>query len=109
VKISVVVYQDLQAALKLFSEQNGYTLVVQIDREAAASDDYRLIQKTMGQQIFYYRSQEDITVAVLSYLNDRYEAERAEGGIEEEAAPISPGNEPTRSIPASPNKKPSKR
>jgi Skp family chaperone for outer membrane proteins len=105
VKISAAVYQDMQAALKLFSEQNGYTLVLQIDREAAAADDYRLIQKIAGQQIFYYRSHDDITVAVLSHLNQEYEAERAKAGTDDPAAPASSVDEPTRSIPASPNRK----
>lgn len=109
VKISVAVYADLQAALKLFSEQNGYTLVLQIDREAAHAEDYRLTQKALGQPIFYYRSHEDITVRVLSYLNRRYEAERKEAGLDESAAPVSPADQPTRTIPVSPNRKPATR
>jgi hypothetical protein len=90
----------------LYSEQNGYTLVLQIDREAAHTKDYRLAQKaTFGQSIFYYRSHEDITVAVLSYLNQRYETERAQAGLDDGARPVSPVEEPTRSIPVSPNRK----
>jgi Skp family chaperone for outer membrane proteins len=109
VKIAVAVYEDLQSALKLFSEQNGYTLVLQIDREAAEAKDFRLLPKTIGQSIFYYRSREDITVAVLGYLNQRYETERAESGSDDSGAPVRPAVEPTRSIPASPNRKPSPR
>lgn len=105
VKNSLAVYQDLQAALKLYCEQNGYTLVLQIDREASAAKDYRVIGKTLGQQIFYHRSDEDITAAVLSYLNHRYEAARAEAGTDESAAPGAAAREPGRTLPASPNRK----
>jgi Skp family chaperone for outer membrane proteins len=109
VKVSLAVYQDLQAALKLFCDQNGYTLVLKIDREAAQADDFRAVGNALGQTIVYHRAHEDITVAVLTYLNHCYETARAEAGADESPAPVSTGNEPTRTIPVSPNRKPVRR
>jgi Skp family chaperone for outer membrane proteins len=105
VKIMSAIYKDAQAALKLFSEQNGYTLVIQVDREAAKTQDYRMIQNVAGQLVIYHRSQDDITLRVLSYLNNQYETERAEAGIEETSSSDQSDDLPTRTIPASPNRK----
>jgi Skp family chaperone for outer membrane proteins len=106
VKIAAAIYEDVQAALKRFTEQNGYTLVIQIDREADQTQDYRMMQKVTGQLVIYHRNQEDITVAVLSHLNNRYEAERAEAGIDDGSSPDQSGDEqPKRTIPVSPNRK----
>ena len=109
VKLTAAVYDDVQAALKLFCEQNGYTLVLQIDREAAETQDYRMYQAALTQHIFYNSSHEDITAAVLNHLNRRYDAVRAEAGSSDSTPPVSRADEPTRSIPASPNRKPTPR
>ncbi len=107
-KVSLTVYQDLQEALKLFCDKSGYTLVLQIDREIAAAKDYRMFQQTAAQPIIYHRSHDDITLAVISYLNHRYEAERGDEATEESTSGTLPA-EPTRSIPVSPNRKPAAR
>jgi Skp family chaperone for outer membrane proteins len=103
VKITLAVYQDLQAALKLFSDQNGYTLVLQIDREAAQAKDYRVVAKLPVQNIFFYRSYDDITLAVLSHLNNRYQTEQAVA--DESTAPVSSPIQSNRTLPVSPNRK----
>ena len=107
VKIAAAIYEDVQAALKLFCEQNGYTLVIQIDREADRTDDYRMVQRVIGQQIIYHRHQEDISVAVLTHLNKLYEAEHTDAGSDDSAASGHSDDQPTptRTIPVSPNRK----
>ncbi len=104
-KITAAVYADVQAALKLFCEQNGYTLVLQVDREADTTTDYRMFQRPLAQPTFYYRKRDDITVAVLTYLNDQYDAERKAAGVERNTDAAAEDELPTRSIPASPNRK----
>ena len=105
VKIAAAVFEDVQAALKIFSEQRGFTLVLQIDRDAAKTEDYRMSRQVTAQPVVYYRGQEDITVAVLSYLNNHYQAERAEAGLEDTAEPAASAEQPSRTIPVSSNRK----
>ena len=102
VKITLAVYQDLQAALKLFSDQNGYNLVLQIDREAADAKDYRIVSQSLGQRILFHRH-DDITAAVLSHLNHRYETEQA--AADESTAPVASPKQANRTLPVSPNRK----
>ena len=77
-KALVAVYQDAKEAIRVVAEQNGYTLVLRIDRDAIAAKNYATIQQTMGQLVLRHDSREDITDAVIEHLNSQYES--AAGG-----------------------------
>jgi Skp family chaperone for outer membrane proteins len=108
-KISLEVYQDLQGALKLFSQRNDLALVLRIDSDAALAKDYRGIGQTLGQHIIYNRHLDDITAAVLSYLNRQYESAAKDSGREVSSETASPAKTPSRTLPALPNRKPAHR
>lgn len=67
-------YVDVQQALDQFSEQNGYTLVLQINRDAMTSDDPGKTGQKLGLPVFRNQGADDITDAVLAFLNSRHEA-----------------------------------
>jgi hypothetical protein len=60
--------------VRQFAEQNGYTLVLKIDREFEASTSYKTIQQTLSQMVMRHSASDDITDAVINYLNKQYEA-----------------------------------
>lgn len=74
--VSVVqaVYQDVQQAVERFAAQNGYTLILKINRDTHEGKDSQQIQKTLSQQIVFHQGAEDITDPVLSLLNQEFEA-----------------------------------
>lgn len=74
VKVLVSVYQDVTEAVRQFAEQNGYTLVLKVDREAQAAKSYKTVQQTMNQSVIRHDSRDDITDAVVAYLNKQYES-----------------------------------
>lgn len=69
-----VAYIDVQQVLDQFAEQNGYTLVLQINRKATESDETQRIAQRLSLPVFHNHGADDITDAVLAYLNDRYRA-----------------------------------
>jgi Skp family chaperone for outer membrane proteins len=68
------IYQDVTAAVQQIAEQNGYTLVLRIDREAEAARSYTLIQQSMNQPVVRHSSPDDISNAVIAWLNKQYDA-----------------------------------
>jgi Skp family chaperone for outer membrane proteins len=90
---SLEVYEDLQEALHLYCEQNGYTLVLNFDREAASAPESQL-QRSLGQAILFHQTRDDITDAILGYLNHKYEA-ASRGSNRPAAAPAT--NSPAKS------------
>lgn len=72
-KALISIYQDAKEAVRVLAEQNGYTLVLRIDREAIAAKNYATMQQTMGQLVVRHDGREDITDAVIAYLNSQYE------------------------------------
>jgi len=87
IKALLAVYQDISEAVRQFAEQNGYTLVLRIDREAQAAQSYKTIQQTMNQGVIRNDSRDDITDAVIAYLNKQYVAA---GGADADPAPANP-------------------
>jgi Skp family chaperone for outer membrane proteins len=88
IKALLEVYEDVTEAVRQFAEQNGYTLVLKIDREFQAAKSYRTIQQTLNQGVLRHNSRDDITDAVIAWLNKQYEAA---GGPAKESAPHDSG------------------
>lgn len=66
-------YIDVQHALDQFAGQNGYTLVLQINRDAMTSDDPSRTAQKLGLHVFRNQGADDITDAVLAFLNAQHE------------------------------------
>lgn len=77
-QVLLAVYEDIRHAVGLFAEHNGYTLILQINREVLASDEKSKVSQKLGQPVFHNHGAEDITEAVLAYLSKAYAAEIAE-------------------------------
>lgn len=65
------VYLEVQDAIARVSEYHGYSLVVRIVRDDSGGD-LRKMQAVMNQPIVWHRTQDDMTNAVLDWLNRRY-------------------------------------
>lgn len=86
----VTCYQDVQKALGVFAEQNGYTLMLQVNRDLMATEDTNRVTQKLGQAVFHVHAGEDITEAVLAYLTQQYGSNVVEKGAKAEAAPAAP-------------------
>ncbi len=73
IKVLLEVYRDVSEAVRQFAEQNGYSLVLKIDRDFEAAKDYKTIQQTLSQVVVRHSARDDITEAVINYLNKQYE------------------------------------
>lgn len=96
-KATLALHQDVVNVVEQFAQQNGYTLVLRIDREALAAKSYKTVQQTMEQSVVHHDGRTDITDAVIAYLNKQYDA--AGGATAPAAAPAkaSPRNTPAPS------------
>jgi hypothetical protein len=77
------------AVAQQVAEQNGYSLVLRIDREAVAARSYQTITQTLNESVLRHSPQDDITDVVIARLNRQYDAagESAEDrGAKESAA-----------------------
>jgi outer membrane protein len=86
-RVYLDIYNDIANVVKLVAEQNGYTLVVQVNREAASAEDPKAIGQTLGNSVIFHRAQEDITESVLAYLNRKYESSAASAGTNAPSKP----------------------
>jgi Skp family chaperone for outer membrane proteins len=73
-RASLEVYQDIQAVLERYCEQNGYTLVLNFDREATTAPESQVVTRSLSQAIMFHQTRDDVTDAILGYLNHKYEA-----------------------------------
>src|SRR5262249_27533709 len=67
------IYRDVAAVAKQVAEQNGYSLVLRIDREAVAARSYQTITQTLNESVLRHNSQDDITDVVIARLNRQYD------------------------------------
>ncbi len=77
-QILKAVYDDVRQAVALFAEQNGYSLVLQTNREITASEDKAKVAQKLGQPVFHNHRADDITDGVLAYLSQEYAANGAQ-------------------------------
>jgi Skp family chaperone for outer membrane proteins len=94
-KATLALHHEIVNVVEQFAEQNGYTLVLRIDREALAAKSYKIIQQTLEQSVTHYDERTDITDALIAYLNKQYDAA---GGATAPAA--APAKAPPRNAPA---------
>lgn len=95
-KAFVAAYEDVRMALAEFAQQNGYTLVLRVDREALDCKNYQTVQRSLSQDVVRQDSRDDITDAVVAYLNRQYDA----AGSDAVEAPAAKKSEPRRPSPA---------
>lgn len=86
------VYEDVRQAVEVFAQQNGFTLVLQVNRDTSSSDDKTKVGQKLGQPVFRNQNAQDITDGVLAYLSQEYAAASASG-----APPNSKNKEPASS------------
>lgn len=72
------VYMEVTGAVKMYAEYYNYTLVLRFNRSQLQEDDApRDVINGMNKQVVYHRSEDDITDAVLDYLNKKHAKENA--------------------------------
>lgn len=102
IRVKVAIDQDIAGMLKKFAEQNGYTLILRVDRRAMAAKNYQTLNATLQQDVIQCgKNVDDITEAMLAQLNALYETEDKSSGSE--------GNEPERKSSPTTNRKPAGR
>lgn len=75
------VYMEVQSAVKMYAEYYKYTLVLRFNRtELSQEDDARGVINGMNRQVVYHNPENDITEAVLEYLNKKYQKTAAAPG-----------------------------
>lgn len=92
-------YLDVQNAMALYAEQNGYTMIMRFQRDFEGLSERDRTWQTMSQSIVRYEGADDITDSVLAWLNQQYQAQLAS------AAPKKPAT-PAKSPTAAPAKAP---
>lgn len=68
-KVYQTVYREVVDAVNKYSEIYKYTLIIRYSREDAESDDPQKVMQSLQRQVVYSRPEDDITDAVLRYLN----------------------------------------
>ncbi len=72
-QIYKTIYLEVADAVSKYAYHFNYSLIIRFDREGLedAVNPQDVLQK-MQRQVVYHRSEDDITLSVLNYLNDRY-------------------------------------
>jgi Skp family chaperone for outer membrane proteins len=67
------VYMEVSDAVKLYAQHYKYAMILRFNREdIQTSSNPEEVLQSMNRQVVYYSAREDITDAVLKYLNQRY-------------------------------------
>lgn len=95
-EVQAQMHTELQAALDQFAETNGYSLILNSHELGEDNDNAAEIRYVMSQTVSWHRHQEDITDAVIQYLNSQVDSPstvKAAGGTStgkgEKATPAS--------------------
>jgi len=86
------IYRDVVAVAKQIAEQNGYSLVLRIDREAAAARGYQTITQTINESVLRHDPHDDITDAVIARLNRQYEETTGDADLQAPRGGAAPAN-----------------
>ncbi len=73
-EIQAEMFQMVQKALDKFAETNGYSMVLNAHTLDESVENPNELTRTMLQTVTWHRNREDITDAVIQYLNQRYAA-----------------------------------
>jgi outer membrane protein len=71
-EIQAEMFQVVQKALDRFAETNGYSMVLNAHKLDESVENPNELTRTMLQTVTWHRNREDITDAVIQYLNQRY-------------------------------------
>lgn len=75
------VYLEVSDAVKLYAQHYKYALIMRFNREdLEASSNPEEVLQGMNRQVVYYSSRDDITDAVVKYLNQRYQQTTNQAG-----------------------------
>ena len=79
-KVYKTIYLEATDAVSLYAKYYKYTLVLRFNREKIQdAQDPKEILNSMNHQVVYHTPEDDITLSVLKYLNDRYAPATATG------------------------------
>ena len=92
-KIYHTAYLEIQDAVEKLCDRYRFTVVMSFSRTEANSTDPRRVNQLLSQPIVYHRKRDDLSQAVLDYLNRKYL--KSAGG---EGRPVSDG----KATPAAP-------
>lgn len=79
VKMLHEVYLEIQDVIQQFCDHYKFTLVIQINRGEINGSDPQKTMQLIQQPVVYHRKQDDLSVGVVKYLNERY---LKSGGVE---------------------------
>ncbi len=93
-QIYLMVYNETSDAVKKYADFYKYTLVIRFNREELETENPQTLLQGMNRQVVYHRGEDDITLSVLKYLNNKYQPATAAPAT----APKT-GNRPTGAAP----------
>ena len=71
-QIYLMVYNETSDAVKKYADFYKYTLVIRFNREDLDTENPQTLLQGMNRQVVYHRGEDDITLSVLKYLNNKY-------------------------------------
>ena len=75
IEIQAEMYGVVQKALDKFAEANGYAFVLDAHKMEADSENPNELRRVLQQTVAWRRDKDDITEALINYLNQRYDSE----------------------------------
>lgn len=85
------VYLEVQDAVERLCDKYKFTVVIKFNRVDLSSADPNKVTQLMGQPVLYHRKRDDLTDAVLKYLNEKYLQSAGE-----EAKPVTDSKPPKK-------------
>jgi len=73
------IYLEVVDVVRKYAEYYNYTLVLRFNGDKLDTDNPEKLIRGMNRQVVYYRAEDDITPAIIDYLNRRYEQAKAGG------------------------------
>jgi len=70
--IYLQVYTETSKAVERYADYHKYTLIMRFNREELDTENPQNLLQGMNRQVVYHHDEDDITVPVLDFLNDRY-------------------------------------
>ncbi|MBS0204677.1 MAG: OmpH family outer membrane protein [Planctomycetes bacterium] len=89
-QIYLQVYTETSKAVEKYADHFKYTLIIRFNREELDTENPQTLLQGMNRQVVYHHDEDDITVPVLDFLNDRY----AKSGAAPAAAPLKGATRP---------------
>lgn len=78
-EIFETVYKEAHAVVKIYAEHFDFTVVVRFNSEALDSENPQKLANGLNKLVVYHRPQDDISDAVIEYLNRQYKKTIAAG------------------------------